>query len=219
MKKEFVIQRQGRDFVLFAGLLDLAHEQGLLSLTTEVVAATATLGMFKATATFKDGRVFTSHGDATPENVGRNIAPHFLRMGETRAKARALRDALNIGAASLEELGDDDEPSARPAAPRREAPPVEGRRAPAQAVPAAPTPIRAETEHVDEWERERPPGEGAPGDDVDALTGLELVDACDRMRRRLNAARVDFAAIPEPRTNNALRHWWKLAAGVLADRS
>ena len=47
---------------------------------------------------------FTAVGDATPENVTARIAPHFIRMADTRAKARALRDALNIGAVTLEEF-------------------------------------------------------------------------------------------------------------------
>lgn len=129
MKREFIINRQGKDFVLYAGLLDAAHTGGLTSLATEVITISPTLAVFKATATFADDKQYTAHGDATPENVGRNIAPHFIRMAETRAKARALRDALNIGAASLEELGDDDAPPAqhpRPLPPPpRAAPPPE----------------------------------------------------------------------------------------------
>lgn len=40
---------------------------------------------------------FTGLGDANPRNVNARIAPHFVRMAETRALARALRAALDIG--------------------------------------------------------------------------------------------------------------------------
>lgn len=54
----------------------------------------------------EDDRVFEGIGDATRKNVAKNIAGHLIRMAETRAKARALRDAVNIGATALEELGE-----------------------------------------------------------------------------------------------------------------
>jgi hypothetical protein len=57
---------------------------------------------------------FTGLGDASPGSVTRMMAPHLLRMAETRAKARALRDAVNVGVTALEELGDDDGAPARP---------------------------------------------------------------------------------------------------------
>ena len=67
---------------------------------------------------------FAGIGDADPENVNRKIAPHIIRMAETRAKARALRDAVNIGLVSLEELGDltevTEEPAHRPVQQRAE---------------------------------------------------------------------------------------------------
>jgi hypothetical protein len=50
-------------------------------------------------------RIFTGLGDANPRNTNKMIAAHIVRMSETRAKARALRDALNIKGASFEELG------------------------------------------------------------------------------------------------------------------
>lgn len=50
---------------------------------------------------------FTGIGDASADNVNRNIAPHLIRMAETRAKARALRDAINVGVTAFEELGED----------------------------------------------------------------------------------------------------------------
>ena len=86
--------------------LAMAHAQGLTSLTADFITVTADLALAHAVATFQDGRVFAESGDATPDNVNKKVRPHFARMALTRAKARALRDALNIGMCSLEELAE-----------------------------------------------------------------------------------------------------------------
>ena len=165
MDRKFIIERQGKEFVLYAGLLDLAHKSGLISIQTAAVRVEPALALFKATVTIaKDGegaKTYEGHGDATPENVGRNIAPHFIRMAETRAKARALRDALNIGAASLEELGDEDEP-----APRQQQRPPAPR---ASANPHGPPDMDDVEAHHSQGQRVPPPGdtdEAFPGMDV-----------------------------------------------------
>ena len=112
MKKEFIVERNGRSFVLYAGLLDLAHERGLKSVTTTLVQIPSDLNgqmaIVHATVETSQG-TFTGLGDAAPDNVSRMMVPHLIRMAETRAKARALRDAVNVGVTALEELGDLDE--------------------------------------------------------------------------------------------------------------
>jgi hypothetical protein len=116
MRDEFMITRQGKQYVLYAGLLDEAHNRGLRGIDTELVQVpddpNGNVAIVKATAEMDDGRRFSGIGDASPENVGRNIVPHLIRMAETRAKARALRDAVNVGATALEELSDGDAPPA-----------------------------------------------------------------------------------------------------------
>ncbi|HKZ27337.1 MAG TPA: hypothetical protein VJ086_05530 [Rubrobacteraceae bacterium] len=126
MRDEFMITRQGKQYVLFAGLLDEAHNRGLRGIDTEIVQVptpeNGNMAVVKATVEMEGSegnRTFSGIGDASPENVGRNIVPHIIRMAETRAKARALRDAVNVGATALEELSDgDDAPPANYPPPR-----------------------------------------------------------------------------------------------------
>ncbi len=129
-----MITRQGKQYVLFSGLLDEAHNRGLRGIDTELIQvpdeSNGNVAVVKATVEMEDGRTFGGIGDASPDNVGRNIVPHLIRMAETRAKARALRDAVNVGATALEELSDgDDAPPANYPAPRPQRPtPVQSAR-------------------------------------------------------------------------------------------
>ncbi len=101
---QFITKIHGKDFVQYAGLLALAHEQGLVNLSAKFISVDSDLALAEATAEFKDGRVFQECADATPSNVHPKVKAHFPRMALTRAKARALRDALNINLCSVEEL-------------------------------------------------------------------------------------------------------------------
>ena len=102
---EHIVELHGKRFVTFAGLLALAHARGLTSLTADWTYNDAGLSLAQAVAVFPHG-TFAEGGDATPDNVTRKVSPHFRRVALTRAKARALRDALNIDLVSLEELAD-----------------------------------------------------------------------------------------------------------------
>ena len=165
MKKEFIVERDGRSFVLYAGLLDLGHERGLRSITTTLVQVPGELNGMTAIvhATVEtEGGTFTGLGDASPGNVTRMMAPHLIRMAETRAKARALRDAVNVGVTALEELGDDDARSeARLPESQRETQKVgasAARSAPAAAAPApAPAPAQGAEDEGFEGEGEEEP--------------------------------------------------------------
>jgi len=104
--------RQGRiiateDVVTYAGLLSLAHDKGLKKMETALVQlpeeANGHTAVFLAIVETESG-IYKGHGDASPDNVASRIIPHIIRMAETRAKARALRDAVNIGVVSIEEL-------------------------------------------------------------------------------------------------------------------
>jgi len=112
VKKEYVITRQGKEFVLYAGLLDEAHRQGLKRISTTLIQIphqdNGHMAVVQAEVETEKG-TFSGIGDASPQNVSRMIVPHLVRMSETRAKARALRDAVNVGVTAAEELGDFDD--------------------------------------------------------------------------------------------------------------
>lgn len=102
----------GKAVPTYGALLELAHKCGLSGIKTMLVQAPAPtnggLAIVHATAVFVvDGAFadYTGLGDASVANVGRGVAPHIVRVAETRAKARALRDALCITDAALEEMG------------------------------------------------------------------------------------------------------------------
>jgi hypothetical protein len=111
-----IVNLKGKDYKTYRYVLKLAHANGLQSISTElitnpfendrgacVVKATVVMELNDVVTTFE------AYGDATPKNVNTMIAPHLLRMAETRAKGRALRDATNTGETLADELGGDEE--------------------------------------------------------------------------------------------------------------
>ncbi len=128
--ESFFVERQGKRMVLFAGLLEEAHERfdKGFAIKTEIVQipAEANDNVAVVKAEFEgldsNGKVTKTSdvGDASPANVSRNIAPHVLRMASTRAKARALRDAINVGVTAMEELGGEDEGDQQSQPPKRQ---------------------------------------------------------------------------------------------------
>jgi hypothetical protein len=101
-----IVTIQGKPFVKFAGLLEVAHQRGLQSLKVDWTFNNPELSLAHAVAIFPFG-TFEESGDATPANVNKKVAPHFRRCALTRAAARALRDALNCDMVALEELADE----------------------------------------------------------------------------------------------------------------
>src|SRR2546426_1401714 len=129
-----------KEFTAYADLLGMAHDEGLKSIQTQILAQPSEENghrcIVKAVVELEKGR-FEGIGDADPGNVEGFLAPHLIRVAETRAKARALRDAVNVGVVSFEELdgarptpgfsdpgsGAVSTPTRRPEARRSSAPP------------------------------------------------------------------------------------------------
>jgi predicted nucleic acid-binding Zn finger protein len=108
LKERFLSNIKGKDFVLYAGVLDLATQRGLLRLDVELIQfpskENGQEAICRAIAEGKNGEIFADVGDANPNNCPEVIAKHLIRLSSTRAKARVLRDMCNIGIACIEEL-------------------------------------------------------------------------------------------------------------------
>jgi len=110
LDERFIKQVDGKDFVLYSGLLDLAHQKNLISMDVELLQYPGKdnehTAVCKAIAKTSTGGPFIDVGDANPANCNSKVAKHLIRMASTRAKARCLRDMTNIGMTALEELAD-----------------------------------------------------------------------------------------------------------------
>ena len=113
LDERFLKNIKGKDFVLYSGLLDLAHQIGIQSIRVKTIQyPTKENGLeaiCEAHVVSKNGEEFIEIADASPRNVAPLVKEHVLRMAATRAKARAFRDMTNVGITCLEELGNIDE--------------------------------------------------------------------------------------------------------------
>lgn len=144
-----VVKLQGKEYVLFEGLLEVAHAhcdlKGIATTVLQMPTKDDPTCMIQAVVTTGDGSTFTGIGDASPANVNKMIIPHIPRMAETRAIARALRFLTGFGTA-FEELGDISEVQV-----------TESVKKPVQSVPApAPVKPQAEPPKVQEKPKEAP---------------------------------------------------------------
>ena len=110
LDEKFIKKIDDKDFVLYSGLLDVAHQKNLCSVDVELIQFPSeenkNTAICKATVKTIDGKTFSDIGDANPQNCNSKVARHLIRMASTRSKARAFRDMDNIGMTALEELGD-----------------------------------------------------------------------------------------------------------------
>lgn len=106
----FIVTIDGKEFVIYNGLLDMAHQKNLFRMEVEILQYPSKendhTAICKAIACTTNGYNFVDVGDANPANCNYKVAKHLIRMASTRAKARCLRDLTNIGMTCLEELGD-----------------------------------------------------------------------------------------------------------------
>jgi len=204
-----------KDVVTYAGLLSKAHEEGLKFIKTSLVQAptddNGRVAIARAEVETSRG-TFQGYGDASPENVNSFIVPHLIRMAETRAKARALRDAVNVGVVSFEEL-DGDEALAGAAGPgsgaasRTPRPPRNGQASPRPVPPRPQPPATGATSLMSEAQRRYLfrllAGQGVQGDAaLEYLTGHFGVEDLAEVSKAAATALIDeLVAGNAPRGN------------------
>lgn len=107
-KNELITNIKGKDFVTYKGLLDLAHKKGFkgFEILDHYVSEDMKKSWCKVRGHFEGDIFFDGIGSSTPDNTGSMTNDHPVEMANTRAKARVLRDFLNVGETALEELKD-----------------------------------------------------------------------------------------------------------------
>lgn len=112
IEERYVVTLNGKRYPLYAGVLAEAFRKGLDEIETELVQAPSeangNVAIVRATVRMPEGKRFSEYGDASPQNVPPRLVGALIRMAATRAKGRALRDAVNCGETLLEELPDHD---------------------------------------------------------------------------------------------------------------
>lgn len=106
-REKYIEVIEGRDFIRYDGLIELAHDK-IASIDVDLIALPTPendyTAIVKATITDTQGHKWSAIGDASNTTCAPGLAPHKIRIAETRAKGRALRDMLNVGMPMYEEI-------------------------------------------------------------------------------------------------------------------
>lgn len=148
----YVSQIQGRDYARVGGLVKIARDAGYAPIETRVVKLP---GPDDDTVIFEarvfdpyTGQWWAAHGDANPKNVSTSkLAPHYIRIAETRAIGRVLRFAMGIDMVTVEELSGEEDwgPVDKP---NSNLPPIQPRRQVQSTVAPAPAPAANTAEQM-----------------------------------------------------------------------
>lgn len=117
-KAKFVKNLQGKEFMTYNGLIALGKDKGIKSMTSKIlqypsdnnnntIIIEASLVGYEEVNGKLEEVTYTGIGDANTGNCNKQVGQHFIRMADTRAKGRALRDFLGIDMVMSEELGGD----------------------------------------------------------------------------------------------------------------
>lgn len=117
-KDKYILNIKGKEAISANGLIALGHEKGLRKLTTKVlqlpgkdnnmccIVQANLIGYGYSPIDKKLIEVeFSAIGDASPSNCSSMVAAAFIRMAETRAVGRVLRNYTDIGMLCSDEIG------------------------------------------------------------------------------------------------------------------
>jgi len=103
IKASSLMKIKGRDIATYEGVIDYAHQNGLVKLKSQIIQYPSPdnndTAICEAVVLTADGREFSDIGDANPTNTPKGCSAHYIRIASTRAKTRALYDAFNIKSA------------------------------------------------------------------------------------------------------------------------
>ncbi len=108
LNPDYIVQINGKSFVKYAGLLEEVEDRGgLTRLDVEVIQFPAEVNGNTAVCLAKvemDGKFYSDIGEASIKTLNPQVADYLLSMASTRAKGRALRNAISVGICCLEEI-------------------------------------------------------------------------------------------------------------------
>lgn len=118
-KKKFIVNIKGKDAIKVDGLIALAHEKGIKSMTTSIIqypsqenkwtciAQTIVVGYDWDPIEDKLTTVeYQDFADSTEANCTAMTKASYIRMASTRSVGRTLRKYTNIDMVSSDEIGD-----------------------------------------------------------------------------------------------------------------
>jgi len=131
-RQAYLTNIKGKEAVTAVGLTVLGHEKGFKELKTEIVqypnnandmtciVKADLIGYGWSPSEEKVVEVaFSAIGDANPANCSKMVAASFIRMAETRAIGRVLRNYTNIGMLCSDEIGSATEIQVEPIRPEQ----------------------------------------------------------------------------------------------------
>lgn len=108
LTEEELKTKDGKEFVYLRGLEKLARARGVLGKEIKIHAtptADNPIAVVSVKYEFKDGAIWEAAADCTAKSAKEGFGKYLTAMAESRAKARALRDAFGIALCSVEEIG------------------------------------------------------------------------------------------------------------------